>query len=181
MLSLPVEVLRRIPTNYRMWATLQMTSQALSGLLGDYHIAHDIHCVDDHNREIPYRKFMRVLVGYMSGSILIYGNLVMGTDCIWTVNSYGEPRVDGLRHMIAWNDRLLRIRRRDGCTVLVLERTDHWPDHYIMVGRCRYVIKEYLEPVGPSLRLIADELPALFGVMSEVKPRKLSFKDIDMN
>ncbi len=71
ILSLPVDVVRLIPTSYRMWQCIRLTCTTLNAHLGDYHEARDLMmCCDfDERRTLTYREFVTGLIDNMSRAL----------------------------------------------------------------------------------------------------------------
>ncbi len=163
-----------------MWTTLRRTSRALSHLLGDYHEMRNVCCTNGcYDEEMSYDEFMDELLSSMMGDSDTPGMLTLSTDCVWAVDEEGHHYIDSSAIDIMWDGDHLRVYRGGLCAYLSYVPLSWQRDHYILIGDSTYIPGALSAPIGPLLKVIADELPALYRKMTEVK--RLSFKDVDMN
>ncbi len=176
ILSLPTDVLKKIPTGYRMWTLLQITCTTLNMQLGDYHIARDRHYIDSNFTEMSYDEFVERLIEHMWDDRLDPNILCISTGCTQSIDEEGKCRIRPVCTVIEWyHDQL--SAHQDGCILQVLRQCLDYPSSYIEVGENRYVPSEGPWPMGPFYRVIYNELPGLYRLMTKVE--YLSLKDTE--
>ncbi len=90
ILSLHDDLLRRIPTGYRMWKLLQMTCTALNMRLGDYHAARGIHAFTDGDTEVSYNRFKDKLIEQMNEEMDDVVHIILCNRCEWIIDMNGN-------------------------------------------------------------------------------------------
>jgi hypothetical protein len=184
--TLPVDVLRRIPTGYRQWKLLQMTSWAMDDRLGDYHIHHGIHSYDiDDESETSYTLLVRDIIESMKHDVcIIYG---MYINCVYydSDSDDNELDIDSSECIFQWYNRDMTIHK-DGRVY----HLDHVRDYETRVCGLRHTTLEHVIIYGrkyiPCMQhrgytralytWIYNELPAVFSLMVIVK--RLSYVDL---
>ncbi len=175
ILDLPTDVLRQIPTSYRIWKLLRLTCHELDNRLGDYHKHKDIHLYnDDINKEVEYGTFVDDIIHIMSGcgKSAYYS---MYTNCVYCSDSDQDSDIaidSGKSELILqWGCSRLSIYK-DDVRVYYLEY-DHfakYDDEYIIVGSLPYIpIIHTREHTATLYAWIYYELPKLFSAMRVVK------------
>ncbi len=145
ILDIPADVLRQMPTSYRMWKLLQMTCIVLSNRLGDYHEARGIILIRE-GIFVNYDSFIRsVRLVCSSGG---WFGIPLGMA---TANA--DP-------IMSWHTGFQRMNIcENGCIVgyiaRIIDNEPHKRTTFITIGFQRYYIS------GTWARFIYDELPAL--------------------
>ncbi len=134
--DLPADVVRRIPTGYRMWQLLRLTCRTFYARFGDYHEARGLTLLSAISGVIPYRKFIGHLKVCSQGGWVSHGAYMMmydldeipSLDCVQALISYQH-------YMLYWSEGELMVRdHASGIDWVMRECGAMWLDKIILIG-----------------------------------------------
>ncbi len=168
ILSLPTEILKQIPTGYRMWTLLQMTCSDMERRLGDYHDAREIYFTANERSTILYDEFVDNLTYVMLGASYQYKSYEMHKRT--KVINNGHTSIT-CRVIADWHSGRFQVYSNNDHAFQNLKRyNDNYSNTKICIGGKWYERGNKAVPIEPLLAFIYNELPHLFSEIGVVRP-----------